>query len=97
MSEIWFAFKCFAVTVLIVMLLQFKVGQDKLENNLTAYIESSKASIYLNEVAAGAVKSINELFAFVSDKAGFSSQPNNKHHRLKNFELSRSKTVEQDQ
>jgi hypothetical protein len=97
MSEIWFAIKSMLLTVLIVMLMQFKIGSEKIEDKMNQWVEGSQASVYLHQVAEGATKSIKNMFAFISEKIGLKERREAIGNRLKKLEFSRTNKNEQDQ
>jgi hypothetical protein len=97
MSEMWFAVKSLILTVLIVMVMQFKIGPEKIEDKMTHWIESSQASLYLHQVAEGATKSIKNMFSLISEKVGLNEKREAIGNRLKKLEFSRSNKNEQDQ
>lgn len=71
MSEFKFVLKCMVFTMLLVMLMQVKVGRYSIENHTYRWLRTSKASEYVQSVAAGGAMAIRNL-AF-SVKTGVSS------------------------
>jgi len=68
MSDVMFVIKCLVVTLVIVVLLQIRVGQRTLEGHTMAWLHHSSVTQHLQDVAEGAVKAGGEA---KRDVAGF--------------------------
>lgn len=71
MQELMFALKTFALTALIIFAMQFKMGERTIESHTNQFITESRFSLFVQDVAKGAVKGIKNLGQmseqFVSD------------------------------
>ncbi|PWU16759.1 MAG: hypothetical protein C5B49_10085 [Bdellovibrio sp.] len=56
MGELWFAIKSFVVALFFLWVMQFRIGEVTLEEKATDWIESSRASNQIREMAAAAVQ-----------------------------------------
>lgn len=102
MSDIYFALKMLGLTVVLVFLMQIKIGSTTVEQRSLGFIRSSTAVETLNGVAQGAIKAIVQGSRWVS--AAFDTnvgkvfrsgqQPGS---RLEMFHFKRSETVERQQ
>jgi len=62
MSELTFVIKSFVLTVLIVVLLQMKVGSATLESSSQRWLQKSSVSVYIQSVAAGGALALKNLY-----------------------------------
>ena len=65
MSELFFIIKSFVLTILIVILMQVKVGETTIEEKTLMWIESSPVVLPLQEVVEGGVKVARETWKTV--------------------------------
>jgi hypothetical protein len=102
MGDIYFALKMLGLTVVLVFLMQIKIGSATVEQHSLGFIRSSSAVETLNGVAQGAIKAIVQGSRWVSTafdtnvgkvfRSG--QQPG---ARLEMFHFKRSDTVERQQ
>jgi hypothetical protein len=69
MSEVFFVIKTFIVTLLVVFVLQFKVGGLSLENHLNYWLKQSTVAQYAQSAATGALLAIQNGLASAQKKA----------------------------
>lgn len=74
MGELFFVIKGFALTVLLTMALQIKIGQETLESKAEQWATRSAMSSFLNDTAAGAVKAIRDGTKWVKRELGESDR-----------------------
>lgn len=67
MSEFFFVLKCMLFTVLLVFVMQIKIGGTSLEDYSQWWLKKSSVSIYLQSVAAGGVLAVRNLTKTVKD------------------------------
>lgn len=74
MEELKFVVKCLFFTMLVVVLMQVKVGTASIETHSFRWLQRSTASQYIQSAAAGGAMALRNLGK--SLKAGFSSTVN---------------------
>lgn len=72
MSEIFFVFKALIVTVVIVLILQIKIGPRTVEQRSIAFLHRSVATDALRGVADGAIQAFDDGYTWT--KTAFNKQ-----------------------
>jgi hypothetical protein len=75
MGDIFFVLKSLALTLIVVLLLQLRVGGKTLESHSMNWIHESSAVEILQSVAEGGARLIREGFSNVSELIGRSGAP----------------------
>lgn len=73
MGEVFFVIKGFALTILLTVLLQIKVGQETLEQKAERFANRSQLNTFVNDAAAGAVKAIRDGHRWIKQEFADSS------------------------
>ena len=102
MSEIFFILKSFFLTLVVIIIMQVKVGENTIEEKTLQWIESSPMVSPLQEVASGGVKVVQQAWkaVFGSLNSKFFSAVKDKNlpgKRDLNFVLERSQEYLRDQ
>ena len=93
MSDIWFAIKMLALTVVIVLVTQIQVGSATIEDRAYLYLQASPITEYLRKVAAGGIKLTSNAY----QKAfGVPNRHGSVDHRTPSFDLNRSQKFRED-
>ncbi len=71
MADIVFVLKCLLVTVVVVVLLQIRVGQRTVEGHAMTWLHHSTVSHHLQDVAEGAVKAGGQAKRGVASLLGY--------------------------
>lgn len=99
MPEVMFVVKSLAVTVVLMICLQIKIGKSTIEDSLHHWIQTSSVSTYVHEVSSGAVQVIRNTAQaskdFVAETFGHESGTQ-KAGRL-NFDFKRSQKHQEEQ
>lgn len=95
MSELLFVIKTFLFTVVLVMMMQIKIGDNTLEQQSHSLIQKSAITSWLQEAAAGGVvliqKGASQVSQFMSEKFGKGREEVKKAGGRLKFEFERSK------
>lgn len=67
MEALKFVIKCLAFTMLLVVLMQVKVGPSSVETYSLRWLQSSTASQYIQSVAAGGAMALRNLGSSLKD------------------------------
>ncbi len=99
MPELMFVLKSLAITVVIMIGLQVKIGNTSLEESVHQWVQTSSISNYVHSVSSGAVLAIRNTAAtakeFVAETFGHESSAQ-KAGRL-NFDFKRSQKYQSEQ
>jgi hypothetical protein len=68
MMDFLFFFKTFTATVVLVLVMQFQIGDKTIERHAMGFVESSAVVQPLNGVAKGAAKLVKDLTQTISAK-----------------------------
>jgi hypothetical protein len=101
-GDLFFVIKSFLFTIVVVVLLQIRIGSMTLENHALKWIHNSSVVENLQGVAAGAVKAAHEATHKLSslydeNSAKVFGDDNSVSSRIKKFELRHSSAIQQEQ
>ena len=91
MDEIKFVLKSLFITLIVLMLMQIKIGSSTIETETLHWIETSSVTRYLQNVSAGAVLALRNVGQSASQfiTQTFNQNETNRASRF-NFELKRN-------
>lgn len=92
MPEVMFVIKAFAISLVLTVCLQVKVGNSSLETHADNWIRTSSLPIYLQKVSEGAVLAIRNASGAAKDFLGqtFGKENTTQRAGRLNFEFKRS-------
>ncbi|MEZ0392512.1 MAG: hypothetical protein ACAH59_09865 [Pseudobdellovibrionaceae bacterium] len=99
MLELMFVLKSLALSVVVMMCLQVKVGSSSLETHAEHWIQTSSVSNYLQKVSSGAVLAIRNAASITKDfvTETFGDESATQRAGRLNLEFKRSSKYQQEQ
>lgn len=99
MGEVVFVLKSLLITVLLLVLMQVKVGSNSIEKHSEQWLQTSQVSLYMQKVASGAVLFLHNTAKVASDLVAktFNGMTSETRASRLNIEFKRSPKIEEQQ
>ncbi len=92
MFELFFVIKVFLFTVVVMALMQIKVGNQSLEQHSSRWLRSSNVVGILNSVSVGASKALNDGYNYIKNTMN-AKMGSNEHPEKSNTQVASSGTA----